>query len=149
MDFIISNILRPLKMTFPARLLTPTTWRTLGLTLSASIFALGSWSIISPLSAADGLGVSPTTSDGRLSVSKSMAFLGARDLCIASSLFWLDYIESRRGMGVILTNFLIVCVADVIIASQGPRGWDSGVWGLCAGSGVVAFVGLGLLGCKE
>jgi hypothetical protein len=52
-------------------------------------------------------------------------------------------------MGVILTNFLVVCVADVIVAGRGPRGWDGGVWGLCVGSGLVAFVGLGLIGCEE
>jgi hypothetical protein len=31
------------------------------------------------------------------------------------------------------------------IAAQGPRGFDSGIWGLVGGAVVMAFVGLGLV----
>jgi hypothetical protein len=48
-------------------------------------------------------------------------------------------------MGVLITAWTLVCVTDTWVAIQGPRGWDNGIWALCGGAGVVAFVGLGLM----
>ncbi|KAK3115895.1 hypothetical protein LTR53_004339 [Teratosphaeriaceae sp. CCFEE 6253] len=132
-------------MAFPRRLLTASTWRHLGLGTTIIITALGSLALLSPLTAADTLGVTPTTPEGRDITAKSMVFLGARDLAIAGMLFWLHSDGKGREMGVVLTSFLLVCGADTYVAAQGPRGWDAGIWGLCAGAGVIAFVGIGLL----
>jgi hypothetical protein len=48
-------------------------------------------------------------------------------------------------MGVLLTAWVLVCVTDTWIATQGPRSFDGGIWGLVGGAVVMAFVGLGLV----
>lgn len=136
-------------MPFPNHLFAPSTWRILGLGLATTIAALGTGSLISPLRAADGLGVTPQSEDGRSMVAKTMIFLGARDLCLASSLFWFDYLGSQKAMGVITTSAIVIYVLDIWIAAQGPRGWDAGVWGLTIAGSIASFVGVGLVQCKK
>lgn len=132
-------------MAFPNRLLTPSTWRHVGLGLTGTILGLGVWAIVAPPVAADSLGVTPTTSEGRTITEKAMVFLGIRDVAAAAALFWFHREGKQREMGVLTTAWTLVCVTDTWVAVQGPRGWDSGIWTLCAGAVGVAFAGLGLL----
>jgi len=132
-------------MAFPNRLLAPSTWRHVGLGLTATLFALGAWPIVAPTAAADILGVTPNTSEGRAVTEKTMVFLGIRDLALATALLWFHCEGKQREMGVAITAWTLVCVTDTWVAAQGPRGWDQGIWGLCAGTVAVAFVGLGLV----
>ncbi|KAF2472607.1 uncharacterized protein BDR25DRAFT_341958 [Lindgomyces ingoldianus] len=126
-------------MSFPNRLLSPPTWRFLGLCLITTIFSLGNWCLIYPLSTAESLGVMPTNPSNPSSsevslISKAMVFLGARDLCIALSLFTFLYRGNQEAMGTVFTSAIVIYVLDIWVAAQGPRGWDKRVWGLCHGS---------------
>ncbi|PQE05145.1 hypothetical protein CJF31_00011036 [Rutstroemia sp. NJR-2017a BVV2] len=132
-------------MAFPNRLLTKSTWRLVGLGLTTTMFGLGALSIVSPPVAAESLGVLPTTSEGRTITRKAMVFLGIRDLAAAATLFWFHREGKEKEMGVLTTAWALVCVTDTWVATQGPRGWDKGIWTLCGGAVMVAFVGLGLL----
>jgi hypothetical protein len=132
-------------MAFPNRLLTPSTWRHVGLGLTTTVFALGSLAIFAPLVAAESLGVTPTTPEGRDITEKAMVFLGIRDLAAAAALFYFYSEGQEKEMGVLTTAWVLVCVTDTWVATQGPRGWDKGIWALCGGAAVVTFVGLGLL----
>ncbi|KAK4233732.1 hypothetical protein C8A03DRAFT_47781 [Achaetomium macrosporum] len=132
-------------MAFPNRLIPPSTWRHVGLGLTATVFALGALAILAPPVAADSLGVVPTTSEGRAITEKAMVFLGIRDVAAAAALFWFYREGKQKEMGVLTTAWTLVCVTDTWVAVQGPRGWDKGIWTLCAGAVVVAFAGLGLL----
>ncbi|GFF28836.1 hypothetical protein IFM61606_10241 [Aspergillus udagawae] len=132
-------------MAFPNRLLTHSTWRLIGLGLTTTVFSLGALSIVAPSVAADTLGVTPTTSEGRSITEKAMVFLGIRDLAVATALFWFYREQKEKEMGVLLTAWTAVCVVDTWVTTQGPRGWDKGVWALCGGAAVVAVGGLGLL----
>ncbi|KAH7063738.1 hypothetical protein B0J12DRAFT_643915 [Macrophomina phaseolina] len=132
-------------MAFPNRLLSHSTWRLVGLGLTTTVFALGALALVSPPAAADSLGVVPTTQEGRAVNEKAMVFLGIRDVAAAVALFWFYHERKEKEMGVLISAWTLVCVADTLVATQGPRGWDKGVWTLWAGAGVVAFVGLGLL----
>jgi hypothetical protein len=132
-------------MAFPNRLLTHSTWRLIGLGLTTTVFSLGALSIVVPSVAADTLGVTPTTSEGRSITEKAMVFLGIRDLAAATALFWFYRERKEKEMGVLLTAWTAVCVVDTWVTIQGPRGWDKGVWALCGGAAVVAVGGLGLL----
>jgi hypothetical protein len=76
-----------------------------------------------------------------------MQLLGVRDFATATALAWLGYEDNRREMGIVITSWLTVCVVDIVLAAQGPRGINAVVLGLIGGSGVVAFIGLGLLQC--
>ncbi|KAH6711343.1 hypothetical protein BKA61DRAFT_692993 [Leptodontidium sp. MPI-SDFR-AT-0119] len=132
-------------MAFPNRLLTNSTWRLVGLGLTTTIFALGSLSIIAPPVAAESLGVIPTTPEGRSITEKAMVFLGIRDVAAAGALFWFYREGKEKEMGVLTLAWTLVCVADTWVATKGPRGWDQGIWVLCAGAVVVTFTGLGLV----
>lgn len=132
-------------MAFPNRLLNPLTWRHVGLGLTTTVFALGSLAILAPPVAAESLGVIPTTPEGKSITEKAMIFLGIRDLAAAGALFWFFHEGKMEEMGVLTTAWTLVCVTDTWVATQGPRGWDKGIWTLCGGAVVVAFVGLGLL----
>ncbi|KAF7590014.1 hypothetical protein BBP40_003402 [Aspergillus hancockii] len=132
-------------MAFPNRLLTQSTWRLIGLGLTTTVFSLGTLSILALSVAADSLGATPTTLEGRSISEKAMVFLGIRDLAIATALFGFYREGKEKEMGVLLTAWTTVCVADTWVTTQGPRGWDKRVWGLCGGAVVVAVVGLGLL----
>lgn len=132
-------------MAFPNRLLTQPTWRLVGLGLTTTVFALGVLAIVAPPAAADALGVNPSTAEGRAVAAKGMIFLGIRDLAAAAALFWFYRDGKNKEMGVLTTAWTLVCVTDTWVATQGPRGWDKGIWTLCGGAAVVAFVGLGLL----
>lgn len=132
-------------MAFPNRLLAPSTWRHVGLGLTATVFALGALAILAPPAAADALGVVLTTPEGRSVAEKAMVFLGIRDVAAAAALFWFHRDGKLREMGVLTTAWTLVCVTDTWVALQGPRGWDKGIWTLCAGAVVVAFAGLGML----
>ena len=100
--------------------------------------------MLAPLDAAASLGALPRTEEGRAMAIKGMQFLGIRDIAVASALCWFHRNGQHQTMGVVLTAWVLVCVTDTYIASQGPRGWDSGIWVLCAGAGWMAFVGAGL-----
>ncbi|KAH7397804.1 hypothetical protein BKA64DRAFT_48112 [Cadophora sp. MPI-SDFR-AT-0126] len=132
-------------MAFPNRLLTPSTWRLVGLGLTTTIFALGALAIVSPATAAESLGVIPTTPEGHEVAAKGMIFLGVRDIAAAAALTWYYYDGKQREMGVLTLAWTLVCVVDTWVATKGPRGWDSGIWTLCGGAAVVTFVGLGLV----
>ncbi|KAF2680861.1 hypothetical protein K458DRAFT_88720 [Lentithecium fluviatile CBS 122367] len=132
-------------MAFPNRLFVPPTWRLLGLGLATTILGLGAGAIIMPLTVARGLGVIPTTSEGRAVTERNMIFLGARDLSIGATLLWLYYERKHREMGMLATSGVIFYVADILVAAKGPRGWDAGVWGLTGAAAVATFIGLGLL----
>lgn len=132
-------------MAFPNRLLTHSTWRLVGLGLTTTIFALGALAILAPPVAAESLGVTPTTPEGRIITEKAMVFLGIRDLAAAAALFWFYREGKEKEMGVLTTAWALVCVTDTWVATQGPRGWDKGIWTLCGGAVVVSFVGMGLL----
>ncbi|KAF4202363.1 hypothetical protein CNMCM8927_000234 [Aspergillus lentulus] len=132
-------------MSFPGCLLTSSTWRLVGLGLTTTVFSLGALAIIAPSTAADTLGVVPTTLEGRSIAEKAMVFLGIRDLAAATALFWFYREGKEKEMGVLLTAWTGVCLVDTWVTTQSPRGWDKGVWGLIGGAMVVAFGGLGLL----
>ena len=132
-------------MAFPNRLLTHSTWRLVGLGLTTTIFALGALAILAPPVAAESLGVTPTTPEGRIITEKAMVFLGIRDLAAAAALFWFYREGKEKEMGVLTTAWALVCVTDTWVATQGPRGLDKGIWTLCGGAVVVSFVGIGLL----
>ncbi|OJJ67717.1 hypothetical protein ASPBRDRAFT_58805 [Aspergillus brasiliensis CBS 101740] len=132
-------------MAFPNRIFTHSTWRLIGLGLTTSVFSLGVFSIVAPSTAADTLGVVPTTTEGRNITEKTMVFLGIRDIAVAAAMFWFCREGKDKELGVLLTAWTAVCVVDTWITIQGPRGWDKGVWGLCGGAAVVLLGGLGLL----
>lgn len=132
-------------MPFPGSLLTPSTWRLIGLGITTTVFSLGAWAIISPSAAANSLGVVPTTPEGHSINEKAMIFLGIRDLAVGAALFWFYYEGKDKEIGVLLTTWTGVCLVDTWVTTQGPRGWDTGVWGLIGGAMAVAFGGLGLL----
>ena len=132
-------------MAFPNRLLTRSTWRLVGLGLTTTIFGLGVLAIASPAVAAEALGVVPTTPEGREVADKGMVFLGVRDLATAAALYWYYYEGKQKEMGVLTLAWTLVCVVDTWVATQGPKGWDSGIWTLCGGTAVVVFVGSGLV----
>lgn len=131
-------------MAFPNRLLTHSTWRLVGLSLTTIVFALGALAILAPPIAAESLGVKPTTPEGHNITEKAMKFLGVRDLAAAAALIWFYREGQEKEMGVLTTAWTLVCVADTWVATQGPNGWDKGVWTLCGGAVVVALVGIGL-----
>jgi hypothetical protein len=101
--------------------------------------------MLAPAVAAESLGVTPTTPEGRTITEKAMVFLGIRDVAAAAALIWFYTEGKEKEMGVLTTAWTLVCVTDTWVAIQGPRGWDKGIWTLCGGAAVVAFVGLGLL----
>jgi hypothetical protein len=132
-------------MAFPHSLLSQSTWRQVGLGLTTTFFALGVLALVSPTTAAKSLGVIPTSPEGHEINEKSMIFLGIRDVAVASTLFWF-YIEGKnKEMGALTSAWVLVSVIDTWVAANGPNGWDNGIWTLCAGTLVTAFVGLGLL----
>ncbi|KAH6644860.1 hypothetical protein C7974DRAFT_371909 [Boeremia exigua] len=130
-------------MPFPNSLLSPSTWRHVGLGLTTAVFALGTLALISPTTAAGALGVEPTTPEGHDINRKSMVFLGIRDVAAASTLLWFYAEGKTREMGVLLSSWVLVCVVDTWVAAEGRRGWE-GVGGLVVAAAVMAFVGLGL-----
>jgi len=132
-------------MAFPNHLLNPSTWRIVGLGLTTSMFALGALSIVSPSTAASSLGVIPTTPEGHEVAAKGMVFLGIRDLAAATALSWYALEGKQKEMGVLTLAWTLVCVVDTWVATKGPIGWDGGIWTLCAGAVMAAFVGLGLV----
>ncbi|KAH6689673.1 hypothetical protein F5X68DRAFT_204135 [Plectosphaerella plurivora] len=133
-------------MSFFTSLLAPSTWRHVGLGLTSTVFALGAWGIISPFGAADALGVKPTSPEGHSIAQKAMIFLGIRDVAVAGALFEFHRTGKQREMGVLFVAWTLVCLVDTWVATKGPRGWDRGIWGLCGGAAVVAFVGVGMCG---
>lgn len=132
-------------MAFPNSLLTHPTWRVLGLGLATAVFGLGALAIVAPPTAGESLGLIPTTQEGRSMTEKAMVFLGIRDVAVAGTLFWFYSERKEKEMGVLTTAWVLVCVTDTLVATQGPRGWDKGIWTLWGGAAVTAFVGLGLL----
>ncbi|OJJ07194.1 hypothetical protein ASPVEDRAFT_46552 [Aspergillus versicolor CBS 583.65] len=132
-------------MAFPNRIFTHSTWHLLGLGLTTTVFSLGAFSLVAPSTAADTLGVVPTTAEGRHITEKAMVFLGIRDIAVAAAMFWFSREGKDKELGVLLTAWTAVCVVDTWVTIQGPRGWDKGVWGLCGGAAVVILGGLGLL----
>ncbi|WQF90156.1 hypothetical protein CDEST_15170 [Colletotrichum destructivum] len=132
-------------MAFPNRLLTRSTWHLVGLGLTTTFMGLGALALFAPPTAADSLGVTPTTSEGRTITEKSMVFLGIRDVAVAVAMFWFHGEGKTKEMGVLTTAWTLVCVTDTWVAMQGPRGWDKGIWVLWGGAAVVAFAGLGML----
>lgn len=132
-------------MVFPRDLLSHNTWSHVGLGLTATVFALGALAIVAPETAGSSLGVIPTTLEGRAVNEKAMVFLGIRDVAVSSALFWFFREGKQKEMGVIMTAWTLVCVTDTWIAKDGPRGWDKGIWTLCAGVMVISLGGLGLV----
>jgi hypothetical protein len=132
-------------MAFPNRLLSYSTWRYLGLGLTATFFALGTLAIVSPAAAAESLGVIPTTPEGYAVNQKGMAFLGIRDVAASAALLWFYAEGKSREMGIMITAWTLVCVTDNILAMDGPKGWDGWIWTLWVGAAVVATVGVALV----
>ncbi|KAL2782386.1 hypothetical protein BJX66DRAFT_204712 [Aspergillus keveii] len=132
-------------MSFPNRLFARSTWRLIGLGLTTTVFSLGALCFAAPSTAAEALGIIPTTPEGRDIADKAMIFLGIRDLTVAAAMFWLSRQGKDTELGVLLTAWTAVCVVDTCVTIHGPRGWDKGVWGLWGGAAVVMFGGLGLL----
>ncbi|KAL5358827.1 hypothetical protein BJX96DRAFT_51481 [Aspergillus floccosus] len=132
-------------MAFPNRLFARSTWRLIGLGLTTTVFSLGTLSLVAPSTAADALGVVPTTAEGHNIAEKAMVFLGIRDIAVAAAMFWFFREGKDKELGALLTAWTAVCVVDNWVTIQGPRGWDKGVWGLCGGAAVVMLGGLGLL----
>jgi hypothetical protein len=132
-------------MAFPNRLFSRSTWRLVGLGLTTTVFSLGTLCVVAPSTAAEALGVIPTTPEGRDFAEKAMIFVGIRDLAVAAAMFWFSRHGKDKELGVLLTAWTAVCVVDTWVTIQGPKGWDNGVWGLCGGAAVVMFGGLGLL----
>jgi hypothetical protein len=132
-------------MAFPNSLFASSTWRLIGLGLTTTVFSLGALCLAAPSTAAETLGVIPTTPEGREIANKAMIFLGIRDLAVAAAMFWFSRHGKDKEVGVLLTAWTAVCVVDTLVTIQGPKGWDKGVWGLWGGAAVVMFGGLGLL----
>jgi hypothetical protein len=132
-------------MAFPNRLFTRSTWRLIGLGLTTTVFSLGTLCLVAPPTAAESLGVIPTTPEGRDFAEKAMIFVGIRDLAVAATMFWFCRHGKDKELGVLLTAWTAVCVVDTCVTIQGPKGWDKGVWTLWGGAAVVLFGGLGLL----
>jgi hypothetical protein len=133
-------------MSFPNNLLSNSTWRRLGLGTSTLVLGLGVLSMVAPATTGSSLGVtSLSTSEGLAMNIKAMQFPGIRDIAAGGALLWFHRERNQKAMGVLLTSWVLVCVTDTWIAAQGPRGFDSGIWGLVGGGVVMAFVGLGLV----
>ncbi|KAJ0413508.1 hypothetical protein BJY00DRAFT_58505 [Aspergillus carlsbadensis] len=132
-------------MTFPTRLFTRATWRLIGLGLATTVFSLGALCLAAPSTAAEALGVIPTTPEGHDITEKAMIFVGIRDLAVGAAMFWFSYQGKHKEVGVLLAVWTAVCVVDTWVTIQGPKGFDGGAWGLCGGAAVVMFGGLGLL----
>lgn len=132
-------------MAFPHNILSQNSWRHVGLGLATTMLALGGLAIFAPATAGKSLGVIPTTSEGRAINEKSMIFLGIRDVAAASALLWFHYEGKEKEMGVLIAAWTLVCVTDTWVATQGPKGWDKGIWLLCGGALIVVLGGLGLL----
>ncbi|KAF1959659.1 hypothetical protein CC80DRAFT_584288 [Byssothecium circinans] len=97
-------------MAFPNRLLTRSTWRHVGLGLATTVFALGALATLSPTVAADSLGVTPTTPEGRTITEKTMVLLGIRDVAVAATLISFHIEGKGKEMGVLTTAWTLVCV---------------------------------------
>ncbi|KAL1792949.1 hypothetical protein ACET3X_009456 [Alternaria dauci] len=129
-------------------LLSQPTWRTLGLSLTTTFLFLGTLSLARPLTASSALGVYPSSPDGHAINKKSMAFLGIRDVAVASSLFWFYAKGQTSEMGVVMTSWVLVCVTDTYIALEGLKEKEDngGIVALVIGAAVTAVTGLGLMG---
>ncbi|KAL3442290.1 hypothetical protein BJX65DRAFT_312980 [Aspergillus insuetus] len=132
-------------MAFPNRLFARSTWRLIGLGLATTVFSLGTLCLVAPSTAAEALGVIPTTPEGRDFAEKAMILVGIRDLAVAAAMFWLSRHGKDKELGVLLTVWTAVCAFDTCVTIQGPKGWDKEVWALWGGAAVVLFGGLGLL----
>jgi hypothetical protein len=133
-------------MSFPNNLLSNSTWQCLSLGTSILVLGLGVLSMVAPSTAGSSLGVTGlNTSEGLAMNVKAMQFLGIRDIAAGGALLWFHRERNQKAMGVLLTSWVLVCVADTWIAAQGPRGFDGGIWGLVGGAIVMAFVGLSLV----
>ena len=136
-------------MPYPNSLLSIGTWRILGLGMATTLISLGAFSFIDPIGAANKLGIEANTPESCIAVTKTMYFLGARDFCIATTLFWLANRRQLKAVGALLCSFGFVYITDIWVAATGPRGWDTGVNTLLGGALVGSFVGLGLLQCPQ
>lgn len=132
-------------MAFPNSLLSQSTWRLVGLGHTATVFALGTWCLVAPVSAAKPLGVDATIQDAHEVNQKGMTFLGVRDVAVASTLFWFGFNGKPKEMGVLMSSWVLVCVVDTWVAAKGPNGWDKGIGTLCVGAAFTAFVAAGLV----
>ncbi|KIX04700.1 uncharacterized protein Z518_05570 [Rhinocladiella mackenziei CBS 650.93] len=137
--------------------LSPSTWRILGLSVTAGYIGLGTFAITQPVLAAQGFGIYPestpppstnrafkTDKDEHASaVTTSMLLLGARDLTIGLALASFDYQENPRAMGTLILSSFVLCGVDVheIWKLRGPA------WG-CAfavGASIWMAIGYGMI----
>ncbi|KAH7085188.1 hypothetical protein BKA63DRAFT_12924 [Paraphoma chrysanthemicola] len=131
-------------MAFPHSLLSQSTWRNVGLGFATVLFGLGTLGLVKPTDAAKTLGVVPTTQEGREINAKGMAFLGIRDIAVASTLFWFYRTGKDKESGALISSYILVTVVDTWIAANGPNGVDGGIGALVVGGLVIAFTGVGL-----
>ncbi|KAH7094833.1 hypothetical protein FB567DRAFT_511192 [Paraphoma chrysanthemicola] len=139
-----SQIAHHFTMAFPHSLLSQSTWRNVGLGLTTVFFGLGVFGLVNPTAGGKSLGVIPTTPEGHSINAKGMAFLGIRDVAVASTLFWFYSTGKNKEMGALISSWVLVCVVDTWIAANGPNGVDGGIGALVFGSLVTAFAGVGL-----
>lgn len=131
-------------MPFPNNLLSQPTWRQVGLGLSTTILSLGLLALISPTTAANSLGIVPTSPEAHAINEKSMVFLGIRDVAAALTLLWFHREKKTKEMGALTLAWVLVAVVDAWVAARGPNGVDSGIWALCGAAFAMALVGAGM-----
>jgi len=137
---------------------TPSTWRTLGLSVAATYIGLGTFALINPQNAAKTFGIYPpapvpgsnaaptrgtTASPSHANadveahvntVSSSMLLLGARDVSMGLAIGKLAYDGKLREAGLVIVSGVVLCVVDV---------WE--IWRLKGkGLGTMFAVGAGI-----
>ncbi|KAK5655243.1 hypothetical protein OQA88_5810 [Cercophora sp. LCS_1] len=111
--------------------LTPSTWRTLGLSVAASYTALGLFEVLLPHRAAsEFLGLpSPsststsTSATAQLEEAKGQSYavsllvplLGVRDIAVAAALWTFAYQGKWKEMGTVILAGTILCAADCLV----------------------------------
>ncbi|ETI22409.1 hypothetical protein G647_06484 [Cladophialophora carrionii CBS 160.54] len=146
---------------------SPSTWRLLGLGVSASYIGLGAFAISTPSLCAQAFGLYPTSpapgsnanptrsttkpaahantdiANHSQAVETSMVLLGARDLTIGLAVGKLAYDFKLRETGTLLLSGMVLCAVDVyeVFRLRGPK-WAS-VFAVAAG--VWLGIGAGLV----
>jgi hypothetical protein len=147
--------------------LAPSTWRLLGLGVSAGYIGLGTFAMTAPVLAAQTFGLypanpapgsnaNPTRSSTKpaahanadvanhaRAVETSMVLLGARDLAIGLAVGKLAYDARLRETGTLILSGMVLCVVDVYeIFKRRGSGWGTA---FAVGAGIWLGIGVGMV----